>query len=263
MREISFDAGGVRLFAVEEGSGPPVVMLHGGMADHRAVRPFVASLASRYRVITPDLRGSGKSGFGGTLTFDRLADDLAGLLDHLDEERAVVGGVSGGSGVAVRFALRHGDRAAGLVVVRPMYAGSRLGYTEAQLGAFTQMDAVASRALEEGVEVLRPLYANLPDPVRTKALAMIEEWDPASVVATSRFLASGAQPFTTPEDLRSVAVPALLVRGDDPQHPAEVSDLYAEHLPDCSVLPASTPDVPAAIGAFCDGVLKPGNRRRA
>lgn len=255
MREIWFDAAGVRLFAVEDGSGPPIVMLHGGMATHVAAQPLVVSLAPRYRVITPDLRASGRSVYEGTLTFDRLADDLVGLLDHLGEPRAVVGGVSGGSGVAVRFVLRHASRAAGLIVVHPMYAGSHRGYTEAQQRAFTRMDAVASRALDEGVQVLRPLYDDLPAPVRSKALAMIEGFDPASVVATSRFIASGAQPFTAPEELRSVPVPALLVRGDDPLHPAEVSELYAEHLPGCRVLPRSTPDVPAAIGDFCDEIL--------
>lgn len=255
MRDAWFEAAGVRLFAVEDGGGPPIVMLHGGMASHLAARPLVASLASRYRVVTPDLRGSGRSFHGGTLSFDQLADDIATLLDHLGEARAVVGGVSGGSGVAVRFALRHPGRAAGLVVVSPVYAGAHHGYTEAQRQAFTRMDAVASRALYEGVQVLRPLYAALPAPVRDKALAMIEGLDAASVVATSRFIASGAQPFTEPAELRSIATPALLVRSDDPLHPAEISELYAEHLPDCRVLPASTADVPAAIGAFCDEVM--------
>ena len=46
-------------------------------------------------------------------------------------------------------------------------------------------------------------------------------------------------------------MPALLVAGDDPLHPAEVSDLYAGNLPNVTVAPASTPDVAAEIGAFC------------
>ena len=116
------------------------------------------------------------------------------------------------------------------------------------------MDAVASRALAEGVQVLRPLYASLPPHVREKALAMVEDFDAASVVATSRFIASGAQPFTSAEDLRALSVSTLLVRGDDAIHPAAVSDLYAEHIPNCTVAPASTANVAAAIGAFCDQV---------
>jgi 3-oxoadipate enol-lactonase len=255
VRETWFESEGVRLFAAEDGHGPVIVMLHGGMASHVAALPLVAPLSSRYRVITPDLRGNGKSWSGAPLSFDRLAGDVEVLLDHLGVDRAVVGGVSGGSGVALRFALQHPDRTAALVLVKPVYAGEERGYTEQQKAAFAGMDAVASRALEEGVQVLRPLYANLPPPIREKALAMLEGFDAASVVATSRFIASGAQPFTTSEELRSVRVPTLLVRGDDPLHPAEVSDLYAASIPGCTVVPASTEDVAAAIGAFCDQII--------
>jgi 3-oxoadipate enol-lactonase len=252
MRETWFDADdGVRFFAVEEGAGPVVVMLHGGMASHVASRSLVAPLASRYRVVTPDLRGNGLSVSGLPLTFDRLAADVGALLDFLGEERAVVGGVSGGSGVALSFALRSPDRVAGLVLVKPVYAGASRGYTEAQKETFAGMDAVASRALDEGVQVLRPLYANLPPPVREKALAMLDGFDAASVVATSRFIASGAQPFATEDDLRSISLPTLLVRGEDLLHPPEVSDLYAANIPGCAVAPA-TADVPAEIDAFCD-----------
>jgi len=252
MRELWFESGGVRLFAVEDGAGPAVVMLHGGMATHVAALPLVAPLAPRYRVVAPDLRASGRSRSGAPLTFDILAADIDALLDRLGVERAVVGGVSGGSGVALRFALTRRGRTAALVLVKPLYAGAAQGYTEQQKAAFGAMDAVANRALDEGVQVLRPLYANLPPGVREKALAMIEGFDAASVVTTSRFIASGAQPFGSAADLKSVHAPTLLVRGDDAIHPPQVSDLYAANIPDCAVEPASTADVAAAIGAFCD-----------
>jgi pimeloyl-ACP methyl ester carboxylesterase len=254
MQEIWFESGGVPLFAVEDGEGQVVVMLHGGMASHVASRPLVAPLGARYRVVTPDLRGSGKSWYGGPLSFDLLADDVAALLDHLGAGRAMVGGVSGGSGIALRFALRHPGRTAGLVLVQPVFAGGERGYTAQQKETFAQMDAVASRALAEGVQVLRPLYANLPPPIRDKAFAMVDAFDAASVVTTSRFIASGAQPFTADAELRSLSMPVLLVRGGDPLHPAEVSDLYAASIPGCTVAPAAPPDIAADIGAFCDRV---------
>jgi pimeloyl-ACP methyl ester carboxylesterase len=252
MKEFWFEAGGVRLFAVEDGVGPAIVMLHGGMASHLASLPLIAPLVLRYRVVTPDVRGNGRSWSGSALTFDRLADDVEILLDHLGVDRAVVGGVSGGSGIALRFVLRHPGRTAGLVLVKPVYAGEERGYNDPQKQTFAAMDAVASRALEEGVQVLRPLYANLPPPIREKALAMLEGFDAASVVATSRFIASGAQPFATEDDLRSIAAPTLIVRGEDLLHPPDVSDLYAASIPGCTVAPASA-DVAAEIGAFCDG----------
>jgi 3-oxoadipate enol-lactonase len=252
MREIWFENGNTRLFAVEDGAGPVIVMLHGGMASHVASLPLVASLSNRYRILTPDLRGSGKSWSGAPLSFEQLADDVEALLDHLGVAQAVVGGVSGGSGVALHFALRHPDRTAGLVLVQPVYAGAERGYTETQAQTFAMMDSVASRALDEGIQVLRPLYMNLPPGIREKALKMIEGFDPASVVATSRFIASGTQPFTSSTELAGLTAPTLLIRGADPLHPPEVSDLYAEHLPHCTVIPAAPDDVAAEIGAFCD-----------
>lgn len=166
----------------------------------------------------------------------------------------MVGGVSGGSGAALRFALRHPGRTAGLVLVKPVYAGADRGYTDQQKQTFAMMDAVASRALDEGVQVLRPLYANLPPEIREKALAMLDGFDAASVVTTSRFIASGAQPFHSAADLKSLSMPTLLVRGDDPLHPPEVSGLYTENIPNGSIAPASTSDVAAEIGAFCDRI---------
>lgn len=256
MREFWVQSEGVRLFAVEDGGGPAVVMLHGGMANHQAALPLIAPLVARYRIIAPDLRGSGKSWCGAPLTFDQLADDVEVLLDHIGVDRAVLGGISGGSGVALRFALRRPGRTLGLVVVNPVYAGEERGYTEQQKTTFAMMDAVASRALEEGVEVLRPLYANLPASMRERALAMMEGLDAASVVATSHFIASGSQPFTSAADLRSLEAPTLLVRGDDAMHPAEVSDLYAANIPDCTAVPASTTDVATVIGVFGDRCVR-------
>lgn len=254
MKEIWLEREGTRLFAVEDGEGRPIVMLHGGMASHVASLPLVAPLSSRYRVLTPDVRGNGKSWYGGPLTFDQLADDVAALLDHIGADRAVVGGVSGGTGAALRFALRHPNRTAALILIKPVYAGEDRGYTDPQKQTFAMMDAMASRALDEGIQVLRPMYANLPPEIREKALAMMEAFDPASVVTTSRFIASGAQPFTSAEDLKSLSMPTLIIRGDDPLHPPEVSDLYAANIPGCTIAPASTMDVAGEIGVFCDRI---------
>lgn len=252
MREFSFDSDGVQLFGVEDGEGAAIVMLHGGMADHRAVLPLIAPLRDNYRVVAPDLRGSGRSWNSSALTFDVLVRDAEALLDHLDVEQVVLVGVSSGTGTAMKFALEHPGRLRGLVIVTPVYAGEDRGYTDQQTATFAMMDGLASRAIEEGVGVLRPLYANLPAAIREKAMAMLEEFDPASVVATSRFIASGDQPFASVNMLKSIEVPSLLLRGDDPMHPAEVSDLYAAALPNCYVYPPSTHDVGGAISAFLD-----------
>jgi len=136
-----------------------------------------------------------------------------------------------------------------------VYAGSDVGYTSGQAGAFAAMDSVASRASDEGIEVLRSLYAQLPDDIRQRAWQVASGFDPASVVATSRFIVSGAQPFGSSRELRSIRVPTLLVRGDDEQHPAEVSDVYAASITDCTVVPATDRDTVRALRDFCDAVI--------
>jgi pimeloyl-ACP methyl ester carboxylesterase len=259
MREIWLTDGPVRLFAVEDGEGPALVFLHGGLASHQAVLPLVGPLTDRYRVITPDLRGSGRSWSAESLTFDRLADDVLRLLDRLAIEEAFVGGISAGSGTAVRFALRHPARTRGLIVVWPVYGGADVGYTSGQAAAFAAMDSVASRASVEGIDVLRPMYlSRLPEGMGERAWRIASEFDPASVVTTSRFIASGAQPFASSRELGAVGVPTLVVRGDDEQHPAEISDVYAASIAGCAVHPATGTDTVLAIHEFCDEVITAG-----
>jgi pimeloyl-ACP methyl ester carboxylesterase len=235
MRELWFERAGARLFALDDGDGPPVVMVHGGMADHRAALPVAQGLTTRHRVILPDVRGSGRSHFAGPLDWRTLSDDLAALLDAAGLERAVVGGTSGGSGVAVRFALDNPDRLSAAIFNLPVYAGADVGLTAWQSEQLGGVAALAARAPTEGIQVLESAYAGLPDGIREGALAMVRSFDPASIAATGAFLASGAQPLATAADLAAIEAPVLILPGNDPMHPAQVSALYVAHIPQATV----------------------------
>jgi pimeloyl-ACP methyl ester carboxylesterase len=241
---------GTTLHAVEAGAGPTVLLLHGGMADHHAVLPYLQPLSTGFRVVTPDLRGSGKSWHGGPLSFDQLAEDMVRLLDALAIVHAVVIGVSSGTGTALRLALARPDRVAGLGLVYPLYAGSAAGYTEHQRTVFGWMDSLARQALQEGIEALRPLYANLPDAFREQALAIAMQFDPASVAATSQLLASGAQPFDDPSDLRTIRPRTLIIPGTDALHPPEVAAACARLIPNARCVEPSPGEIPATLAAF-------------
>ncbi|MEQ8281066.1 MAG: alpha/beta fold hydrolase [Deltaproteobacteria bacterium] len=243
--DTTFAREGAVLYALDQGEGTPLVFLHGGLADHRAALMYVGALAGARRVITPDMRGSGRSCYAGALDWGLLAADVAGLLDHLGIERAFVGGTSAGSAVAARFALDFPERLLGLVFVSPVYAGH---WNDAQRAAFAKMDEAGQRTLAEGIEALRPLYAALPDPIRGAAIEMMLGFDPASVAATTRFLASCAAPFEGLEALARIDAPALVIPGTDPEHPVEVAALYAEHLRRATTAEPAT--MVAAIEAF-------------
>lgn len=96
------------------GSGDPVVLLHSGFADHRVFDDQIPALAARFRVIAPDIRGHGFSA-NASAPF-RWADDLTGLLRHLDLGPAVLVGLSMGAGVATDTALESPELVRAIVV---------------------------------------------------------------------------------------------------------------------------------------------------
>jgi pimeloyl-ACP methyl ester carboxylesterase len=102
------------LFWIDTGTGRPLVLLHGGFADHGMWDAQIPVFASRYRVIAPDARGHGRSA-NATVPY-RLTDDLAALLRHLDTGPAVLVGVSMGASIAVDTALEHPDLVTAVVV---------------------------------------------------------------------------------------------------------------------------------------------------
>ncbi|HET7419996.1 MAG TPA: alpha/beta hydrolase [Candidatus Dormibacteraeota bacterium] len=113
------EVNGQRLFYEDTGGpGTPLVLSHGFLMDADMFEPQRRALAGRHRIITWDQRGHGRTEWDGKpFTYWDSADDLAGLLDHLGVERAVVGGMSQGGFVSLRFALRHPERTAGLVLI--------------------------------------------------------------------------------------------------------------------------------------------------
>jgi pimeloyl-ACP methyl ester carboxylesterase len=110
---------GVELSVVDVGDGFPVVLSHGFPELSYSWRHQVPALADAgYRVLAPDQRGYGRSSRPEAITdYDvvHLTDDLVGLLDDIDAERAVFVGHDWGSMVVWQMAQLHPDRVAGVV----------------------------------------------------------------------------------------------------------------------------------------------------
>ena len=100
------------------GNLPPIVLAHGLLMDHEMFAPQLDALGSRYRLITWDARCHGETETtDDAFTYWDLAEDLRGLLDHLGVARAVIGGMSQGGFVALRFALKHPERVRALILL--------------------------------------------------------------------------------------------------------------------------------------------------
>jgi len=112
---------GAGIYYEVEGAGEPLLLLHAGVADSRMWEKQVPAFAVRYRVIRCDLRGFGRSEVPpGTFAYH---DDVAGLLDFLDVERAHLLGSSFGSQVALDMALVYPRRVQSLILCAPSIGG--------------------------------------------------------------------------------------------------------------------------------------------
>ncbi|MBZ5708936.1 alpha/beta hydrolase [Nannocystis pusilla] len=104
---------------------PLVVLVHGNVSTGAFFEPLMASLAGRFHVIAPDMRGFGDSEpapIDATRGVRDFADDLRALLVALDlsSRPAVLVGWSAGGGVVMQYAIDHAADVAGLVLENPM-----------------------------------------------------------------------------------------------------------------------------------------------
>jgi len=109
---------GASLATVDQGRGRPVLLVHAFPLDHSMWDAQAAALASRWRVIAPDLRGFGQSQVSeGTVTMEQFADDLAGLLDELGiDEPVVYGGLSMGGYIGWQFYRKYASRVRAMIL---------------------------------------------------------------------------------------------------------------------------------------------------
>jgi len=156
--------GGRDIRVAEAGSGPPLLMLHGGGPGATGVANFernLAVLAERFRLIVPDLPGYGRStkGLDRKDPFGDLAGAMLGLLDALGVAKTHALGNSLGGACALRMALDAPQRIDRLVLLGPggvdttrslptaglkhlldYYSGA--GPTRAKLATFMRQDLV-------------------------------------------------------------------------------------------------------------------------
>ncbi len=226
------------LNVLEAGDGPPVVLLHGLTATNRYVVMGSRSLErAGHRVIAFDARGHGASAPGDFYDYPALAGDLVGLLDDLGLERAVLAGASMGAHSALRVALEHPERVAGLVVITPAHhpegttdldrwdrlaAGLRTGGVDGFVAAYGLEDTAEQwRATME--KVLRQRLAAHEHPL---AVADALEQVPRSA------------PFEL-DALSGITCPTVVVADRDeadPGHPLFVGEAYAELIPGATLV---------------------------
>jgi 3-oxoadipate enol-lactonase len=247
------------------GDGPPVLLVHAGIADSRMWAPLAERLlAAGHTVVTCDLRGYGRSPLEPGVVSHPA--DLAALLDALGLDRVAIVGASFGGLMTLALALDAPDRVAGLVLL------------DAPLDVFAESDELvayygAEEALLEAGDADGAIELNVRFWIDRDGRRAV---DPAvlDLVRTMQRDAFAAQEGVEAEleepdppiaqRLAEIRAPALvLVGADDVPDVIRVAERLAEELPEAGPvvripgaahLPAleRPDDVAALVIAFLD-----------
>jgi len=219
---------------VDEGTGPPVLLVHGFPLDHTMWDAQVAALSQQARVIAPDLRGFGQTPLAPgdadrCISMEAYADDLAEFLDVLSiREPIVLAGFSMGGYVAWQFVRKHGARLRALVQCDTR---AHADADEAREGRLKMAAHVAEWGSSRVAEMMGPrlfaptTFATQPAVVASLR-AVVERTSPAGIAAAQRGMA--ARPDVT-SWLPSIGLPTLVLVGevDAISPPAEMKEIAA------------------------------------
>jgi 3-oxoadipate enol-lactonase len=206
---------GAELACEVSGTGPALLLLHAFPLGFAMWEPQAAALAEAYQVVRFDCRGFGGSPPGdGLLTMERIADDAAGILDHLGIPSAAVVGVSMGGYAAFALVRRHPERIRALVLADTR-AGADAPETKATRAAQAEKvrregaGAIADAALPKLLGATS--HRERPELV-ARVRQIIEANSPRGITDALAGLAARAD--STPM-LREIGVPTLVVVGEE------------------------------------------------
>lgn len=237
----TFEHEGHRIAYTEHGDGPrTVVLIHGLLFSQRLHERLAAELAQRgHRAVTVDLLGHGGSDRPEEwqeYSMQSFARQVVGLLDHLDSETAVVGGMSLGANVTLEVAALAPERLQGMVIEMPVLDQALV----ASAAAFTPV-MIAMTAGEPVMRAVQVVARRVPRlPWFPDQLVDLVRQDPApsGAVVQGLFFARKAPPR---EERRTFTAPTLIIgHRRDPVHPFSDSGALHEELENSRLIEASS-----------------------
>ena len=177
----------IKLNYVEQGTGFPLILLHGNGEDHTYFKHQMLPFSEKYRVIAVETRGHGETPRGeAPFTLEQFAEDLKKFMDEQKIERCNLLGFSDGGNIALIFALKYPERIEKLIL-----NGSNLN------------PSGVKRRFQTPIE-LKWAKAKLACRMNPEA---VREFEMLNLMVT--------QPNIDPLSLRSLRMPVLVVAGDN------------------------------------------------
>ena len=230
------EVNGLKMYYEVHGRGSPLLVLHGAFMTIGAMGALVSALAEAQQVIAVELQGHGHTAdVDRPLSYEQMADDVAGLIRHLGIGRADVFGYSMGGGAALQLAMRHP------ALVRKLVVASASSTSD---GVYPEVWA--------GIEQITPeLFDGTPWKEEYDRVAPNPDAFPTLVEKMKEL---DLQPFAwPPEEIRAISAPTMVVIGDSdgttPEHAVELFRLRGggvfgdlAGLPDArlAILPGTT-----------------------
>lgn len=208
---------GIRLVYREAGVGPAVLLIHGHPFDHTMWRPQVDALREGYRVITPDLRGYGRSALPDGVRetpLETLAADHLALLDALGIRSFILGGVSLGGQVALEVWRQAPARVTALVLADTFAGVDSAVVQQQRRDAADRIEAegMAAYARELLPKMIAPQSAYESPAVVAHVMAMMTTTPPRGAAAALRGRARRRDYLPL---LKRVRVPTLVLVGSE------------------------------------------------
>jgi non-heme chloroperoxidase len=214
---------GVEIYYKDWGTGPVVTFSHGWPLSADAWDAQMLFLGQKgYRVIAHDRRGHGRSGqsWQGN-NMDQYADDLAGLLEHLDIKDATMVGHSTGGGEVVRYIARHGEKRVAKVVLIGAVPPLMLK-TEANPGGLplSVFDDIRANVVKDRSQFFKdltvPFYGCNKPGAKVSQGVQDSFWQQGmqlSIIGAYDCIKAFSETDQT-EDLKMITVPTLVIHGD-------------------------------------------------
>lgn len=234
----------VDLYYEVHGEGRPTLLLPGAYMTTESMAPLLAPLARTRQVIAVDPQGHGRTPdiVDRPITYEGMADDMAGLARHLQLDEVDVVGYSMGGGIGLRMAISHPD-----LVRRAALASASFRY-----------DGMYSEVVEMFPSITPEMFAGTPMEAEYKRLAPNPDDFPNLV---RKLKALDTTPFSW--DISGVKAPVLLIVGDSDiirlEHAIEMVRLLGGGVPgdmtgpgrsQLAVLPGTTHFMPPGSGVM-------------
>jgi pimeloyl-ACP methyl ester carboxylesterase len=211
----------VTLYCETFGSGPPVLVLHGGFGSILGMSYQIRALAKSHFVIAVESRGHGRSTDANTpLSYSQMSNDMVKVLDRLRIQQSDVVGWSDGGIIGLELAMRHPERVRRLVAISANYDPDGL--------------AESSPSAEHVPHTPLRYWLLAPDPAHWPEIYR-------KVVTMWR-----TQPHYTLSDLGRIQTPTLVMAGEYDLIKRDHTDRLAKAIPGSheSIIPGATHLVP-------------------